>query len=334
MDGLPATWFDPSFDPGSAPAIPFSIAWNGDSVPRASKLGSPRPIPVYVPADAVAVYAPWHIYGVDYGAYLRQEKILGLAGRMAEDLGCHIEAIAPHVLRQIVLHEQAHFMFEVAAGELEDVRGNWLYREYARSGSGPWPPLTGGVVEEIWASWRELKYAERVERKHRPDLSGYSTLIKRELETLPPGYSEYHLMADLSAEVRAAVASLILGGGGPGAATGRWGGPTGTEANNMPIYWLGDEEILTGLGGKPRVASPPSIRRFEKWLRKIGADVVPSGGKGSHRKVILPNGRTEGYGTTHDGLTRKDAKRIARELGLPGPHILFELVRDMRVLPT
>jgi hypothetical protein len=161
------------------------------------------------------------------------------------------------VLRQIVLHEQAHFMFETAAAELEDVAEEWLYATYVRYHAQPAPPLTEGVAEEVWACWREVGYARRVARQL-PRLHGYPVLVADELRQLPPGYRDFELMGRVGSEVRAAVASLIQARYQP-LRTGRWGAPTGREADNMPIYWIGREDVLVGLGGLPRTVafSPP-----------------------------------------------------------------------------
>jgi hypothetical protein len=329
--GLPATWFDDSFAPGDQVAIPFSVAF-GDSIPFADAIEPPQPSPVYIPADAIAVYAPWHRYRDDYGAYIREEPLLALASWLANELAVPFGRIAPHVLRQIARHEQAHFMFEVAAFELEDVSEEWLYPRYVRGNTGPAPPLTDGVAEEIWASWREVEYARRVARKF-ADLRSYPDLVIRELLTLPPGYSDFEVMKDEPRAVRAAVASLMR----PGyerIVSGRWGAPAGREADNMPLYWIGEERSLAGLGGLPRSTGLPSIRRFERWLRMIGAEIEKRGGRGSHRKVRLPNGRTAVYATSAGRLHQAPANQIARALGLANARVLFEYVRDMRPLPT
>lgn len=220
-------------------------------------------------------------------------------------------------------------MFEVAGTELEDIVGAWLYRWYARH-CGPWPGLTDGVVEEVWAAWREVEYARRAARKH-PGLRGYTELVSAELRGLPAGYRDFDLMRRHGSEVRSAVASLMLAG--PGVATGRWGQPAGREADNMPLYWIGQPDVLRNLGGFERVVSLPSIRDFEKWLRLIGATILPSKGKGSHRKVRLPNGRVAGYATSARQLLWPEANQIARELNLAGTNTLLEYVRDKRELP-
>jgi hypothetical protein len=328
-DSLAATWFDPSFDPTEVDAIPFTIHFSG-SVPSADTIAPPKPSPVYIPADAIAVYAPWHVYRDDFGAYIQEQPLLELASRMADDLGVSFAEIAPHGLRQIVLHEQAHFMFEVAATELEDVAEEWLYPAYVNH-AGPAPPLTAGVPEEIWASWREVEYARRVERRF-PRLVGYGDLVKSELRQLPPGYRDFELMGRRGGEVRTAVASLIQVRY-QALRTDRWGAPTGKEAERMPIYWIGNEDVLLGLGGIPRTVGFPTIRRFEKWLRKIGAQIDKRGGRGSHRKVRLPNGRTAGYAVSGNHLLQPEAGQIARELGIGNARALFEYVRDMKPLP-
>lgn len=102
----------------------------------------------------------------------------------------------------------------------------------------------------------------------------------------------------------------------------------------MPLYWVGSEDTLVGLGGFPRTASFPTIRRLEKWLRKIGAQIEESGGRGSHRKVRLPNGRTAVYATSAGRLHQAPANQIARELGIGNARVLFEYVRDMRPLSS
>jgi hypothetical protein len=324
---LSASWFDPSFDPGSEPAVSFTIRFD-QSVPRAARIEPPKPLPAYVPADAIAIYAPWHFYRDDFGAYIRQDQLLALASRMAIDIGVPFADLAPHVLRQIVLHEQAHFMFEIAAAELEDVAREWLYRSYTQH-VGPWPPLTDGVVEEIWAAWRELEYAKRAARKL-TELRAYPAAVDEDLRGLPPGYRDFELMRRHGLDVRAAVASLVIGS--DTIVTGRWGGPTGREADNVPLYWVGAREVLAELGGFERTVSPPPIARFERWLGLIGATILPRGGKGSHRKVRLPNGRTKGYAVSAGELLRPEAKQIADALGLASAGELFTYVRDMRPL--
>src|SRR4051812_43662394 len=96
-DALPASWFDPSFDPDAEPATPFVIRFS-ESIPVATGIGPPRPLPVYVAADVIAVYAPWHVYGERYGAYIRQDKLLGLASWMSDGLGVPFPQVAPHIL--------------------------------------------------------------------------------------------------------------------------------------------------------------------------------------------------------------------------------------------
>jgi hypothetical protein len=327
VPSLPASWFDPSFEPGSEAAVPFTIRFD-DSVPRANRIEAPTPLPAYVPADAIAIYAPWHFYRDDFGAYIRQDQLLALASRVANDADVPFADLAPHVLRQIVLHEQAHFMFEIATAEVEDVAGEWLYRRYTAH-AGPWPPLTEGVVEEIWASWRELEYAKRVSRRL-AKLRAYPAAVADDLRGLPPGYRDFEQMRRYGPDVRAAVASLVIGS--DTIVTGRWGGPTGREPDNMPLYWIGAREVLAGLGGLERTVSPPPIARFERWLRLIGATIDPSGGKGSHRKVHLPNGLTAGYAVSAKQLLRPEAAQIAHALGLTGATALFAYVRDMRPL--
>lgn len=246
--GLPATWYEPGFDPPVQAAIPFKIRFN-EKAPSATGLEPPEPAPVYLPADAVAVYAPWHFHRNDFGAYINGEQLVRMAARLAASLGAPFATVAPHYLRQIVLHEQAHFMFEVAATELEDLREKWLYRRYLLFGAGPAPPLTDGVPEEIWASWREVKYAKRKEKDF-PELNGYSFLVAQELYGLPPGYSDFERYEDRE-EVRSSVASLMLGPGTRPVATGRWGGPSGKEYERMPLHWIGSERDLRLLGGLP-----------------------------------------------------------------------------------
>ncbi len=48
--------------------------------------------------------------------------------------------------------------------------------------------------------------------------------------------------------MRGAIASLIRSRY-PRIVTGRWGAPNGREADDIPTYWVGSEEVLTALGG-------------------------------------------------------------------------------------
>jgi hypothetical protein len=64
----------------------------------------------------------------------------------------------------------------------------------------------------------------------------------------------------------------------------------------------------------------------------IGAQIDKRGGRGSHRKVRLPNGRTAGYATSGGRLYPKEANQIARELGIGNARALLEHVRDMKPL--
>lgn len=243
--GLAATWYDPR-TPSIEAAIPFKIRFN-EKAPFAAGVEPPDPAPVYLPADAIAVYVPWHFHRDHFGAYVKGEQLLRMASRLAANLGASFATVAPHYLRQIALHEQAHFMFELAATELEDLREEWLYRRYVLCGAGPAPPLTDGVPEEIWASWREVEYARRQERNF-PELDGYPSRVAEELRGLPPGYRDFEQYQEREA-VRAAVASRILGPGARPAATGRWGGPSGREYERMPLHWVGSERDLRLLGG-------------------------------------------------------------------------------------
>jgi hypothetical protein len=114
--------------------------------------------------------------------------------------------------------------------------------------------------------------------------------------------------------------------------TDRWGFVTSEEREQVPIYWVGDADVSGTLGVLEKRIAAPTIREFEKWLRKIGARVDASRGKGSHRSFIW-NGKPGLYEVSGDRLARKTAVSLARLFELSGPHELFEHVQR-RTAPT
>src|SRR4051812_919256 len=85
-----------------------------------------------MPADAIACYAPWHLYGDAWGIYVSEPMLTGFAASIAALTGAPIARLAPLALRQVLEHEWVHFGFEVAGTEIEDVLGRLVYAGYVR----------------------------------------------------------------------------------------------------------------------------------------------------------------------------------------------------------
>jgi hypothetical protein len=289
----------------------------------------PREQDVVLPVDAIAAYAPWHLYGDAWGIYVSEPLLTGFAAALAELTRAPLERLAPLALRQILEHEWTHFAFEVTGTEIEDVLGRFLYSGYVRYRFGmPEPTWSDGPLEEIVASWSEVSFAANHSgpfRKLRP--RGYTAAVRQLLDRSPPGYRDWELMSDwdTAAAIVAAVVSLVAN---QDLHTYRWARTDVRENLQVPVYWIGSLASAAVFGGVQKTAASPTIRRLRKWLRLIGAIELRSRGKGSHERWQLVSGARVGFGTSSGVLLPPEARQLADALGVRQT-VLFELVARM-----
>lgn len=311
----------------SSDELPAEDVYEPD--PAAVELFLPEADRPSLPADAIAVYAPWHFYGDHWGIYVNERLLGGFAEALARLTNTPLRQIAPLAHHQVLEHEWVHFAFEIAGTEIEDAVGASRYREYARYGYGnPDPSLSLGPLEEIVASAAEVVFARHGRggfKNLRP--KGYTEAVGTLLDACPPGYSDWRLMTTRREEVLRGVMSRIAG---RPMKTHRWGEADASEKDQVPLHWVGDPAKAPFFGALPKGAGPPSIRRFEKWLRrKVRADIVE--GRGDHRKATVPGlPHPIDYDTGAGFLLPPEAKQFSAALGLSHIMDLYEHVRDMK----
>jgi len=112
--------------------------------------------------------------------------------------------------------------------------------------------------------------------------------------------------------------------------TYRWGVATDDEKDQVPLHWVGDPAVAPFFGAQPKSAGPPTIPRFEKWLRRrAGAEIVE--GEGDHRKARLPGvPHPVDYDTGAGFLLRPESKQFASVLALKNIVDLYQHVAEMK----
>jgi hypothetical protein len=284
-----------------------------------------------LPADAIAVYRPWHLNGEDWGIYVSELALTVFTAGLAQLTGGSIPQLAPLALRQILEHEWTHFAFEVAGTEIGDALSAIVYPSYVTERFNASNRPYVGPLEEVVASWSEVDFARNPPhgfRSLRP--RGYTRAVQHLLSLAPPGYRDWRQMDSRldGAAIVAGVASLIAG---RDMSTSRWGAVTDAEKAQVPIYWVGEPSRAAAFGALPKSIGPPTIRRLEQWLKHIGATPAAARrGKGSHRRWMLPNQEPIGYATSAGFLLPNEARNIAFALGITRNE-LFERIAQMTV---
>ena len=288
-----------------------------------------RPV---LPADAIAVYAPWHLYGDAWGIYVSEPMLTGFTASLAALTEAPIGLVAPLALRQILEHEWTHFAFEVAGTEIEDVLGRFVYGGYVRYRFGrPEPYYSNGPLEEIVASWNEVVFAKGGRggfRKLRP--RGYTAAVRHLLDNSPPGYCDWKWMHDWD-DAKEIVGRVVSRIADADLRTYRWALTNRHENEQVPVYWVGSTAKAAVFGGFPKSSASPSIRRLRKWLTLIGARELRGRGKGSHQRWQLPDGTDVGFATSARFLLPPEARQLATALGLRRA-ALYDLVARMEQL--
>lgn len=280
-------------------------------------------------ADTLAVYRPWHLHGDRWGIVVHEEALLGYTAGLARAAGGSPARFAPFALRQILAHEHAHFAFEVAASQIEDILGEPRYITYLAHRYGAPNRWSDGPLEEVVATWAELAFAHAPSRRglgRKP--RGYAAAVEQFNQRAPAGYRDFALMADYSRAERiiADVASLVAR---RELWAGRWWpGTVEAERAQVPVRWEGSNPSSV-FGVLPKTVAACSVRVFERWARRRAGAELRRGGK--HGKVAFPNGRSVPYTTGSHELYPPEAQRIAQALGLRNMRELFEHVaQDVR----
>jgi hypothetical protein len=337
--GYPAPWadgFPPEFE-SDAPTWRTTIsqdAEGGDhlvgrlpdppaSPPRGSN-GRTRPMT----ADIVAVYRPWHFWREDWGIYVNAIGLAAYADRIAHEANIPRPLIEPLAYRQVLRHELVHFAFEVAATEMEDLLQRPLYVSYVRRRFGAPNPTNVAPLEEAVATFAELEYAGGTTPRSVFKPPGYKASVRRALMTNAlPGYKDFAICGEgnlhnIVREVSSLIADQPIH-------TGRWNMTATAETNQVPTYWVGDKDGAISVGAIPKQAGPPSIKRFEKWVRKIGGR-KDNAGKGDHRTAYLPDRsgmqKAITYDPGHGFLLRPEADEVKRLYGIRGLQALYLMI--------
>ncbi len=286
----------------------------------------------FLNADAVAVYRPWHFWGAEWGIYVSESGLSTYATGIAAELGEDPARIAPFVYRGLVRHELAHFAAEVAGTEIEDLLSREVFVEYKLSRFYS-PRNSAGVapLEEAVANFMELQFARHSSptRIYKPP--GYSKALAAYSRRCGPGYRDFDICSAEGAfeRVVADLASLIAG---QRMLTGRWMQTMPLEQAQVPQYWIGDPAAALSVGAASKTAGPPTILRFEKWVRKIGGECLNA--RGDHKKARIPRVAVPIHYDTGAGfLLRPEAKQIKLALELPRLETLYQLIAGMDPLP-
>jgi hypothetical protein len=243
---------------------------------------------VELSADVIAVYRPWHQHGEDWGIYFNDVALTVFAAELARLTGTEIGRLAPLVVRQVLEHECTHFAFEVAGTEISDALSQNVYPDYVkRRFNAATTPI--GPLEEVVASWAEVQFARnppRGFRSLRP--RGYAFAVQYLLDLAPDGYRDWREMETHPVEIVSGIATLIAD---RDMSTYRWGVVTDEERAQVPVYFVGDPKRMRAFGALPKTIGPPTIKRFVKWLRLIGATELPDRrGRGATNAGIYPTG--------------------------------------------
>lgn len=277
--------------------------------------------------DAIAAYFPWHFFFENWGVRIYESHFLGFVEALAELARCDPAEVAPYALRQVLHHEWTHFAWEVAATEFEDLVNQPLYESYSRYRYADGRSVFGNEanpLEEATATWAEVVYARSARISGRRKPRRYLEAVRRLNVMSPPGYRDFDLCRSAGESVASELAGRIAD---RPVATSRWGTVEDAEVALVPVFWVGADEALNdALGLLTKAVAAPSPRDFERWLRRIGADIDVRRGSGSHRSFEW-QGRRSFYETSGDRIARKTATNLAKFFGLGGPHELFRHVQ-------
>ena len=285
-------------------------------------------------ADALAVYRPYHLFGKRWGIYFHAENLWSYAAEIAGQSKNNIETVWPFVFHQVYRHELSHFQIEATATDIElvlhasgmtprpAISSPSLYIEYLNYRyrlPTYWSP--DGLLEEAFATWEEYQFV----------LGGTSPAW------LPDGYVEAVLGAHLGAgyacwpvfqnprERKLAIQQLLLNVAGiPWNAVDEPFRPPASAAVRVPLYLVGNPDIFRGSLRKD--VANPTIRVFEKWLRRNGMEPTSSG-NGSHRAFAF-KGKRQTYGTSSGIFSGPEVKQAADLLGFPNQREFLRAIRD------
>ena len=281
--------------------------------------------------DAIAVYRPWHFFYDDWGIYVFELDFIDFVEDISDLAALPARLIAPLAFRQILWHEWTHFAFEVTATELESVTGVPCYREYSLRRYATRTRWASGPLEEAVAVWREVAFSRgALPRRMRPKPRSYVHAVRLLADASPPGYCDWACMKSPGVRRGAVISDLVSVIADSSVVTSRWGETSPSERDQVPVYWVGNPATLAAVGGLPKTAGPPTIRRFEKWAKKKKATIVARGGKGSHHRLVLADGRGQTYATSAGFLLRPEAEKIAALFGLRNSATLYDAVGRMR----
>jgi hypothetical protein len=105
------------------------------------------------------------------------------------------------------------------------------------------------------------------------------------------------------------------------------------ERAQVPQYWIGDPAAALSVGAATKTAGPPTILRFEKWVRKIGGECLNA--RGDHKKARIPGVAVPIHYDTGAGfLLRPEAKQIKLALALPSLEKLYDSIATLAPLPV
>lgn len=283
--------------------------------------------------DAIALYRPWHFFREAWGVYVFERPLLAFTRTIAEACNEDPRRMAALVFRQVLEHEWTHFDIEVIATGLEEVLSEPCYVSYSWERFRlPYRDVAEtGPLEEAVATWSEVRFARgRLPGQLGPKPPVYVAAVEQVADRSPDGYREWRCMlpARNRERVIAAVASLILAHH-PGLATGTWWKPSAATRRQVPIYWIGNPDHLSGFGGKAKSLAAPSIRVLRKWLQRcVGARIENDRGRGSHERYVLPDGRSDVYATSAGFLLPPEAKKMATLLGHRSPRDLYLAIQQ------
>jgi len=255
--------------------------------------------------EAIAWYQPHHFYSSNrWGIYFDAKKMDKLAFTLAHDLKPfnikrNIYSYASKLAMNLVYqHELFHAKVEAITTWIELLSQKAKYIKYFENVYQK-SFLKDSCLEEALANWNSWMFDIRsIGELDSSQFQGVKSIVEDYLDASPPGYDQWAI----------GKTTMSWKTFGSQISTGKL-----TKQKNelpldvifdetyfqfhflstdIPIYFIGDGQILSRLISAPSTLRLPPRRELRKVIEKFyGYSLDPKGGKGSHEKWIGDNGR-------------------------------------------
>jgi len=255
--------------------------------------------------EAIAWYQPHHFYSSNrWGIYFDAKKMDKLAFTLAHDLKRlnitrNIYSYASKLAMNLVYqHELFHAKVEAITTWIELLAQKAKYVKYSEN---VYQKSFGkdACIEEALANWNSWVFDIRsMGELNSSQFRGIKSIVEDYLDASPPGYDQWAIG-------KTTMSWKTLG---TQISTGKLRNQKNELPlavmfdetyfqfhflpSDVPIYFVGDGQILKRLISAPSTLRLPPRRELRKVIEKFyGYSLDPKGGKGSHEKWIGDNGR-------------------------------------------